>query len=399
MEEKQRKQPPIGLIISIIFNCLLVGAVVFLVVYQLPSIIRPAAPQAAMNKELPKEFNVLNEAWAIVNSDYVDKTRIDPQKLGDGAVKGMIDALGDKFSVFVDPSSTKLESNQLSGKFTGIGAYVGLSKDRIIMISAPMDNSPAKEAGLKSGDLILKIDGVETRNMTITDAALKIQGPAGTSVTLQIFREAVDQPFDVKITRRQIDIQSVSAEMKDDILYIALRGFQQNSANDLIKALKDGVDKKATGIVLDLRNNPGGLLDSAVKVSSQFLDKGTVTKIVDNKGESSTLTVYGGGIATKLPVVVLINGGSASASEIVAGALQDYGRAKIIGQQSYGKGSVQMIRSLSDGSTIHITIARWYTPNGNQIDNVGIKPDIVSELQEDALVKLGIDTLKGIAAK
>ncbi|OGO17435.1 MAG: hypothetical protein A2Z02_05040 [Chloroflexi bacterium RBG_16_48_7] len=399
MEENQRRQIPIGFIISLVFNCLLFGAVIFLVVYQIPGLMKPSSPQTAINKELPKEFNVLNEAWSIINSDYVDKTKIDSQKLGDGAVKGMIDALGDKFSVFVDPANTKLEANQLTGKFTGIGAYVGLSKDRVIMISAPMDNSPAKEAGLKSGDLIIKIDGVETRNMTITDAALKIQGPAGTTVTLQIYRDGVDQPFDVKITRRQIDIQSVSAELKDDILYVALRGFQQNSSNDLIKALKDGVDKKATGIVLDLRNNPGGLLDSAVKVTSQFLDKGTVTKVIDNKGESSTLPIQPGGVATKLPVVVLINGGSASASEILAGALQDYGRAKIIGQQSYGKGSVQMIRSLSDGSTIHITIARWYTPSGKQIDSVGIKPDLVSDLEGDELVKYAIDTLKGNAAK
>jgi carboxyl-terminal processing protease len=149
---------------------------------------------------------------------------------------------------------------------------------------------------------------------------------------------------------------------------------------------------------LDLRNNPGGLLDSAVKVASQFLDRGNVTKIIDNKGDSSTLSVQSGGVATKLPVVVLVNGGSASASEIVAGALQDYSRAKIIGVQTYGKGSVQMIRGLSDGSTIHVTIARWYTPNGHQIDSVGIKPDIVSELEDDQLIKLGIDTLKANTA-
>jgi carboxyl-terminal processing protease len=394
MEEKPKRQISVGFVVSLAFNCLLFGIIIFLVAYQMPGLTKPAVSQTALNKDLPREFNVLNEALSILKSDYVDKTKIDPQKLANGSVKGMVDALGDKFSVYVDPANTKIEAGQLSGKFQGIGAYIGMNKDRRLMISSPMDNSPAKEAGLKAGDLILKIDGLETTNMTMTDAALKIQGPAGTTVTLQIYREGVDKPFDVTITRRQINIQSVSHEMQDDVLYIKLQQFQDNSANDITAALKDGIDKKAKGIVLDLRNNPGGLLDSAVRITSQFLDKGNVTKIIDNKGQSSTMAVIGGGLATKLPMVVLVNGGSASASEILSGALQDYGRAKIIGTQTYGKGSVQMIRTLSDGSTIHVTIARWYTPNGNQIDNIGIKPDVESDLQNDEMVQFALDYLK-----
>jgi len=353
----------------------------------------PVEKQVSTGK-LPEDFNLTDEAWKIINTDFVDNTEIDSKKISQGAVRGMVDALDDRFSVYVDPDTSKLESSQFKGKYFGIGAYIGVNEDKQLIILAPMDNSPAKEAGLKSGDIILQIDGVDSVGMNVTEAALKIQGPAGTPVILQIYRETEEEPFDVEVTRREITIQSVYQEVKDNIGYIRLTGFQSNTNEALNKALEDVLSKDVEGIILDLRNNPGGLLDSAVAVTSQFIDKGIVTKVIDNKGNSSELPVFPGGKATDIPLVILINGGSASASEIVAGALQDYKRAVLIGETSYGKGSVQIIRKLSDGSSIHITIARWYTPDGHQIDNTGIKPDVVSELQDDELIDFAIEYLK-----
>jgi carboxyl-terminal processing protease len=354
----------------------------------------PSQADSKSSTILPSDFEIIQEAWNMLSSTYVDRTKIDAKKLSEGAVKGMVEALGDPYSSYVDPEMHKLEMNSLRGTYEGIGAYVG-TKDKSITIIAPIAGSPAEEANLKPGDKIVKIDGISTTGMSLTEAALKIQGPKGTTVMLNILREGDTEPFEISVIRRSIAIKSTTLEMKETIAHIRLTGFLQNTGSELESALKEAINKGATGIILDLRNNPGGLLDAAVDTSSQFLSTGTVVDVVDSEGRHSPLSVKFARKITDLPVIVLVNKGSASGSEVLAGALQDYGRAKLAGTQTFGKGSVQTIRNLKDGSALHITIARWFTPKGRPIHGVGLTPDFALTLEGDDLVKWAKDYLMG----
>lgn len=351
--------------------------------------------QATSNwsSDLPPEFNILVDVWKSLGKNYVDKDKLDAKKLSQGAAKGMMEALADPYSLYVDPDMYKLERSSLQGKYQGIGAYVGL-RDKQLTIISPIAGSPAEQAGLKPGDKILEINGKTTEGMSSTEAALKIQGPAGTTVKLLIQHEGESKPFEVSLVRREITIKSVSWEKKDRIGYIRLTGFLQKTDSELLSALKfleaEGVD----GIVLDLRNNPGGLLEASILVASEFISEGVVVDVVDGEGKHRPEQVRRIGTATKLPLVVLINNGSASASEVLAGALQDYGRAKLAGKKTYGKGSVQLITNLKDGSALHMTVARWYTPKGRPIDGVGLTPDFPLELEGEDLVNWAINYLK-----
>ncbi len=343
--------------------------------------------------DLPPDFNLLVDVWKALGKNYVDKSKLDAKKLSQGAAKGMMEALGDPYSIYVDPDMYKLEKSSLQGKYQGIGAYVGV-RDKQLTIISPIAGSPAEEAGLKPGDKILEIDGKTTEGMTATEAALKIQGPAGTTVKLLLQHVGETKPFEVSIVRREITIKTVDWEKRDRIGYIKLTGFLQKTDGELLAALKfletGGID----GIVLDVRNNPGGLLESAILIASQFLSEGVVVDVVDSQGNHKPEQVRRTGYVTKLPLVVLVNNGSASASEVLAGALQDYGRAKLAGKQTYGKGSVQLISNLKDGSALHMTIARWYTPKGRPIDGVGLKPDFPLDLEGEDLVNWAINYLK-----
>lgn len=343
--------------------------------------------------ELPPEFDILAEAWELLSEDYIDKSKLDPKTLSQGAVKGMIEALDDPYSGYVDPKYKELESTTLEGKFEGIGAVISIKDDQLTVV-APIADSPADKAGLKAGDKILEVDGQPTSNMTLIDATLKIRGARGTMVELLVLHEEADEPVKIQIVRDEIKVDSVSLEMRDDIAYIRLTEFIKSTGYDLQDALTEAIGKGASGIVLDLRNNPGGLLNASVDVASQFLAMGLVAKVVDSAGNESPVPVKRGGVATRLPLVVLVNEGSASASEIVAGALQDYGRAKLIGSQTFGKGSVQIVRDLSDGSALHITSYHWLTPLGRPIDEIGLTPDIVSELEDEELLDWAIQYLK-----
>jgi carboxyl-terminal processing protease len=230
--------------------------------------------------------------------------------------------------------------------------------------------------------------------MSLIEATFKIRGAAGTTVKLLVLHEGGNEPVEIPIVRAEITGKSVSLEMHDDIAYIKITQFLQSTGGDLQSALTEAIGKGARGVVLDLRNNPGGLLTSSADVASQFLAMGLVAKVVDDKGNESVVPVKKGGIGIHLPMVVLVNNGSASASEIVAGALQDYGRAKLIGSQTFGKGSVQIIHNLSDGSALHITAYKWLTPFGRPIDGVGLTPDIASDLKDQALVDWAVQYLK-----
>jgi carboxyl-terminal processing protease len=342
--------------------------------------------------ELPPEFDILAEAWQQLSEDYVDKSKLDPKILSEGAVRGMMESL-DPYSSYAAPDIHKLEMSTLEGKFEGIGAVISI-KDKQLTVVAPIADSPAEKAGIKAGDKILEIDGQPSSKLSLIEATFKIRGPKGTSVKLLVLHEGESEPVEVQIVRDEITEQSVSLEMRGDIAYIRITQFLKSTGGDLQDVLKDAIDKGAKGVVLDLRNNPGGLLNASADVASQFLAMGLVAKVVDSEGNESVVPVNRGGIATHLPLIVLVNGGSASASEIVAGALQDYGRAKLAGSQTFGKGSVQIVRDLSDGSALHITAYRWLTPFGRPIDGVGLTPDFALELEGEELVDWAIQYLK-----
>lgn len=351
----------------------------------------------SIDSKLPSEFGILTEAYRLLSEDYVDKTKLDPKKLSQGAVKGMIEALDDPYTSYVDPESHELELTNFEGEFEGIGAVISM-KDKQLTIVSPITGSPAEKAGVKAGDKILKIDGEPTTKMTLIEATMKIRGPKGTPVNLVILHLEETEPVEIQIVRDEIKVESVIMEMSGDIACVRITQFLKSTGSDLQVVLKDAIKKGAKGIVLDLRNNPGGLLNAAVDVASQFLAMGLVAKVVDDEGRESQVPVKRGGIATHLPLIVLVNEGSASGSEIVAGALQDYGRSKLAGSQTFGKGSVQTIRELSDGSALHITTYRWLTPFGRPIDGVGLTPDFVPELKDEELVDWAIDYLKKLMA-
>ncbi len=350
---------------------------------------------AAQNAELPPEFDIVTQTWQLLKQDYIDKDKLDPKKLSQGAVRGMLESLDDPYSAYVEPEIRQLELSDFEGKFEGIGAEITL-RDKQLMIVTPLSNSPAEKAGLKPGDKIVKINGEPTSKMSLVEATLKIRGPKGTAVNLTILREGDTEPFDVMIVRDEIKLESVVYEMRKDIGYVKITRFQKSTGKDLRNALKDIIGRGGQGIVLDLRNNPGGVLEAAVDVASEFLVMGTVAQVVDSEGKQSFIPVKPGGVGTKLHLIVLVNHGSASASEIVAGALQDYGRAKLAGNKTFGKGSVQMVRELKDGSALHITAYRWLTPHGRPIDGVGLSPDFTLDLEGEQLIDWAVDYLENL---
>jgi carboxyl-terminal processing protease len=353
----------------------------------------PSVPPS-VDVKLPAEFEVLSEVWQALNNNYVDKTKLDPKKLSEGAARGMMESL-DPFSSYVDPDTHKLEMSGLEGKFEGIGAVISM-KDNQLTVVSPIADSPADKAGIKPGDKILEIDSQRTSSMSLVEATFKIRGAKGTSVKLLVLHQGDTEPVLVEIVRDEIKAQSVSLEMRDDMAYIKITQFLKSTGDELQSVLAEAIGKGARGVVLDLRNNPGGLLNASADVASQFLAMGMVAKVVDDKGNESAVPVKKGGIGTHLPIIVLVNNGSASASEIVAGALQDYGRAKLAGSQTFGKGSVQIIHDLNDGSALHITAYKWLTPFGRPIDGVGLTPDIVSDLKDEALVDWAVQYLKDL---
>jgi len=339
------------------------------------------------------------EAWDIILNDYVDKDGFDTNKLSQGAIKGMLEALGDPYSAYLDAEAYQLSLSNLEGKFEGIGAYVGVDEDGQIMIIAPIADSPAAKAGIKAGDIILQINDRSASEISLAEAVLYIRGPKDTSVRLLILHQGETEPEEIEITRAEIEVPSVHFEMKGDIAYIIITYFSERTDEELSQVLESITQEAATGIILDLRSNPGGLLQTVVDVASRFLKEkegSVVVDVVDNQGKHTTSTVKPKGVTTDLPLLVLVDSYSASGSEVLAGALQDYARATIAGTTTYGKGSVNILHQLQDGSGLYITTARWFTPNGRPIEGEGIDPDPDCELElegEDA-IGWAIDYLK-----
>jgi carboxyl-terminal processing protease len=340
--------------------------------------------QAATPDELETLFVPFWEAWNIVHDQYVEQP-VDSEILMQGAIRGMLDALGDEQTFYMEPELYQSESSSLQGQYEGIGAYVDTEGDYLTIVS-PIEGSPAQAAGLLPGDKVIAIDGEDMTGVAPEEARLKVLGPEGTTVTLTVAREGESEPLKFVITRAQINIRSAEGKMLEDgIGYVDINTFGEHTTRELREALDSVLAQNPRGIIIDLRNNPGGFLTTAVEVTSEFVEDGVVLYEVYGDGRRDTHRVLGNGRATDVPLVVLINEGSASASEILAGALQDYGRAKLVGVKSYGKGSVQNWVALSNNQgAARVTIAKWLTPHEQAIDNhVGLTPDVVVEMTEE----------------
>ncbi len=329
------------------------------------------------------DFKLFWDTWDLVSRQYLDKKAVDPQKLYYGAISGMVASIGDPYTVFLPPEAQKSTKEELNGSFEGVGIELGFNPDKRLVVVAPLDGTPAQKAGIRPQDLIIKINGKNTLGMSREDAVKLIRGPKGTWVTLSVLRESEDLQ-EYKITRDTILIKSVTAEVREvsgkKIGVIKLSRFGDRTTEEWNEAVSEVLSKGVQGIVLDLRNNPGGYLDGAVFIASEFLDGGEVVLQENSQGQRVSYKVNRAGRLLKQPLVVIINKGSASASEIVSGALQDRKRAKLVGEKSFGKGTIQDAQDLPGGSGIHITIAKWLTPQGGWVNELGgLEPDVVAE--------------------
>lgn len=348
------------------------------------------------------DFSTFWTVWQKLESSYYDKTKLDPQKMLNGAISGMVQALDDPFTVYLPPVQNDNFKQGLAGQFQGIGAELGI-KDQKILVISPLNGSPAQKAGVRAGDFILAVNEESTASMTLSQAVEKIRGPKGSAVTLTILHKDQNDPKEIKIVRDVITVKSVDSWIKkikdidsiesprefadSKVAYISLSQFGDNTNAEWLSEvnnlnIKISSEKDVKGVVLDLRNNPGGYLNDAVFIASEFVKERTVVVSEEQANGKTTLSANRRGLLTEIPVIVLINKGSASASEIVAGALKDNGRAKLVGETSFGKGTVQQAEELGGGAGLHVTIAKWLTPNGTWVNGSGLKPDIEVALDE-----------------
>ena len=350
---------------------LIIFLIVFVFGYYLgqtekPLLIKPAPSEKA-------DMSLFWETWDLVKEKYVNQ--INDQDLVYGAIKGMVNALGDPYSAFMTPEENKQFEEDMQGSFEGIGAEIGI-RDGVLTIIAPLEGMPAEKAGIKAGDKVIKVNDKSTAEMTLNEAVRLIRGPRGTTVSLTILRNGEAQ--EIKIVRNQIDIKSVKLEQKENnIIYIDINGFLQDTSQEFTIAAAQVLLLNPKGIILDLRNNPGGYLDQAIEVTGWFVYKGEVV-VIEEFGDNKQTEhkAFGNASLKKYPLVVLVNQGSASGSEILAGALRDLRSTKLIGEKTFGKGSVQELENLENKSSLRITIAKWLTPNGYSIHEKGLEPDL-----------------------
>jgi carboxyl-terminal processing protease len=331
------------------------------------------------------DFSLFWEAWDTLKEKFVDKGKFDVQEMIYGAISGMVESLDDPYTIFLNPEDTKKFIEDVSGTFEGVGMEIGMREGKLQVI-APLERTPAQRAGLRAGDRIMEVDGKSTADMTIDEAVNLIRGPKGTEVVLTIYREEWGETREIKIVRDVIEVPSLEWELKEgNIAYLKLYHFSERAAFDFQMAAIEILNSEADRIILDLRNNPGGYLEVAQDIAGWFLEKGDIVTIEDfGEGEEDVLyKAEGNATLLPYPIVVLINEGTASGSEILAGALRDNRGVKLIGQTSFGKGSVQELEKLEEGSSLKITIARWLTPSGQLITDEGLEPDIEVELTDE----------------
>ena len=351
----------------------------------MPSAASPGATVSATSSDAfsPANFHVFWEAWDILQKHYYGDLPA-PADLAAAATRGMVQSLGDPHTAFVDAKHAAIFQDDLQGNFEGIGATVRLNDQEQLVIVAPLENSPAARAGLQPGDIVISADGVPLKGMSVLEAVSLIRGPRGTTVRLMIERLGEAEPLAIDIVRDRINIAVVQFEMKaDNIAYLKLTDFSANAPDQFEKALHELLDQNPQGLILDLRNNPGGFLQVAVDISGQFLPNKVILIERNKAGDKRVHRASGGGLAADIPLVLLVDQGSASASEILAGAIQDYKRGTLIGETTFGKGSVQVSHTLSDQSSLRVTIAHWFTPLDRGINGAGIEPDIKVERTVD----------------
>jgi len=357
----------LGLAMGVVLGCQLLGAF---------------TPSDKIPADAAPKFRLMAEAWNTIESAYVDRKAVNPQRLTYGAISGMVDSLGDAgHSRFLSPELLQQERNFSKGLLEGIGAEVQMKKKQVVIV-APMDDSPAQRSGLKPGDIILKVDGEDVSGLTLEQVSGRILGPAGSSVNLTVLNPGTGRTMNLTLVRARITLHNVQWRRLPGtrVAHVRIAMFSKGVSRDLRKALKALQKEELTGLILDLRNNPGGLFDEAVETASQFLGSGNVVLEKDAAGKVTAIPARSGGVAIGIPMVVLINGGTASAPEIVAGALRDAGRSRLVGERTFGTGTVLKPFPLSDGSALLLAIEEWLTPAGQAIWHKGISPDVLVPL-------------------
>jgi carboxyl-terminal processing protease len=363
-----------------------IASALFIAFFLCCQVLSLSFPSDKIPSDAEGDFALMAEAWNAIHTHYVDRAAIEPKPLTHGAISGMVDALGDTgHSTFLSAQMIKEEEQFTSGVYKGVGAEVRMKGGHVVIV-APLDGSPAQKAGLQPGEIILDVDGQDVTGLSLLQVVKRIVGPAGTKVTLTILNPDTGATRDVPLVRAVITVENVSWHRLPGtrVAHLRIAGFSEGVSEDLKKALETIRQEDLQGIVLDLRNNPGGLFTEAVSVASQFLSEGNVLLEKDSKGQITAVPVEQGGVALRIPMAGLVNGGTASAAEIVAGAVQDHKRAILVGTKTFGTGTVLEKFPLSDGSALLLAVEEWLTPDGKTIWHKGITPDVVVTLPEGA---------------
>ena len=369
------------------------AVVALLLVLQLSEFTPGKAGADSMDTAL-KEMQTFVEAYRLVQADYADTGKIDPNALIQGAIRGMLETLGDPHSRYLPVQDAKDLMIETAGEFGGIGIHIGMENERLSVI-APGEGTPAWRGGVEAGDAIMTIDGRATDTMSLDVAVTLLRGPVGTGVTIEVKRAGLEELIKIPLVRDVIQIHSVRFTQYEDLGYIRISQFSERTADELDEAISALTKQNVRGLILDLRDNPGGVLTGATAVSNRFIDSGVIVSVVSRDPRQTTsYSASPMAAATKLPVAVLVNGGSASASEIVSGAIQDHHRGVVIGTKTYGKGSVQTVENLPDNSKIALTTARYFTPSGRSIHGVGLHPDTGMEIEIPILSDTELKALK-----
>ena len=352
---------------------------------------------------VPPGFGKVSEVWDILQRRHIDREELGVESMEEGAVKGILQALDDPHATYLNPDQFSIAQDDFSGQFSGIGAEVSTRNGRI-MIHAPMPDTPAEEAGLRPGDIILSIDGTSTDGLSLGEAVALVRGEAGTPVELLVLHQDGGEPVTITIVRDNIRVRSVKfRSLVGGIGHLRISSFTNNTEEEVAQAIELFYRRNSKGLVVDVRNNPGGLLNATVDVADQFLDGGLVLYQLDSAGQRIEYYADPGGIASEIPMVLLMNEYSGSGSEVFIGAIKDHQRASTMGQTSFGKGSVSSFHRFNDGSGVYFTIARWYTPSGVLIEGAGIEPDFSVEIPEgskgDPQLEQAIDMLNGIVSR